>query len=139
MDERKSVYQSVDMSVGQLTGGKMTGVENTLINYATFIPPEPYSLEAMQCPRQSCRKWIYKDNKECEYCKYDIAAYWYRIDRERRKAFFDKRVKQFWSLGLGCLVIAYVLLHFTSSFLVGGLFIMGMIAVAVANSAKFEG
>ena len=139
MNERKTVYQSVDMSVGQLIGGKMTGVENTLINYSTFIPPEPYSAEAIQCPRQSCRKWIYKDNKECEYCKFDLADYWYRMDRDRRKAFFDKRVSQVWFIGLGCLAFAFVLLQFTSSIFVGMLFIIGMRAVAVANSAKFEG
>lgn len=138
MNERKIVYQSVDMNVENLAGGKMTGVENTLINYATFIPPEPYSAEAMQCPRESCGKWVYRDNKECEYCKYDLAAYWYRIDRERRKAFFDKRVSQIWCVGLGCLALAFVLLQFTSSLLVGVLFIVGMLAVAAANSARFE-
>ena len=87
MNERKTVYQSVDMSVGQLIGGKMTGVENTLINYSTFIPPEPYSAEAIQCPRQSCRKWIYKDNKEYEYCNFYLVYYFYLIYRDIVKPF----------------------------------------------------
>lgn len=138
MDE-KTIYQSVDMRVGEIkNGGKMIGYENNLINYATFIPPDPNSAEAMQCPRQSCRKWVYRDNKECEYCKFDLAAYWYRIDRDRRKAYFDKRINQIWFVGLGCLAFAFILLQFTSSILVGVLFIVGMLAVAAANSAKFQ-
>ncbi len=139
MGDYKTIHQNVDITVHNVGAGKVTGVENNLTNYSTFIPPEPYSAEAMQCPRLSCRKWVYHDNKECEYCKFDLDAYWYRIDRDRRKAFFDKRVMQIWCFGLGCLALAFVLLQFTSSLLVGLLFIVGMLGVAAANSAKFEG
>ena len=83
-------------------------------------------------------KRCYWDNKECEYCKYDIQAYWHRIDLQRRKAFFDKRVFQIYCVGFGCLAIAFVLLNFTSSLLVGLLFIVGLLAVSAASSARFQ-
>lgn len=139
MADYKTIHQNVDITVHDAAASKVTGIENHLTNYSTFIPPEPYSAEAMQCPRLSCGKWVYRDNKECEYCKFDLAAYWYRIDRDRRKAFFDKRVSQVLFIGLGCLALAFIFLQFTSSILVGGLFIIGLLAVAAANSAKFEG
>jgi len=130
--------QDVSIKVKTATKTKVVGIENNLTNYSTFIPPEPDSPEGMYCPRESCQRWVYRDNKECEYCKYDIQAYWYRIDLQRRKAFFDKRVFQIYCVGFGCLAIAFVLLNFTSSLLVGLLFIVGLLAVSAASSARFQ-
>ncbi|MFV5413874.1 hypothetical protein [Acinetobacter baumannii] len=86
MSERYRVNQQhVDINVVNPRKTKVVGVENHLTNYSTFIPPEPDSPEGMFCPRKSCRRWIYRDNKECEYCKYDIQAYWYRIQQRQNE------------------------------------------------------
>ncbi|MGB9040328.1 MAG: hypothetical protein WCC23_17720 [Acinetobacter calcoaceticus] len=139
MSERYRVNQQyVDIYVESPKKTKVVGIENNLTNYSTFIPPEPDSPEGMYCPRISCRRWIYRDNKECEYCKYDIRAYWYRIDLKRRKEFFDRRVNQMYYIGAGCLVLAFILLQFTSSIFVGLLFIVGLLIFAAASNAKFE-
>ena len=68
-------HQRVSISVKDSTKTKVVGIENNLTNYSAFIPPEPNSPEGMYCPRESCRRWVYRDNKECEYYKYDIQAY----------------------------------------------------------------
>lgn len=139
MSERYRINQQyVDINVANPKKTKVVGIENHLTNYSTFIPPEPNNPEGMYCPRESCRRWIYRDNKECEYCKYDIQAYWYRIDLRRRKAFFDKRVSQTYYTGVGCLVLTFILLQFTSSIFVGILFIVGLLTFAAASNAKFQ-
>ena len=131
-------HQRVSISVKDSTKTKVVGIENNLTNYSAFIPPEPNSPEGMYCPRESCRRWVYRDNKECEYCKYDIQAYWYRIDLQHRKAFFFFFVFQTYCVGFGCLATAFILLNFTSSLLIGVLFIVGLLALAVAGSARFQ-
>lgn len=84
MNERYEVKQQyVDINVANPRKTKVVGIENHLTNYSTFIPPEPNSPEGMYCPRASCRSWIYRDNKECEYCKYDIQAYWNRLQQRQ--------------------------------------------------------
>jgi hypothetical protein len=137
MSEQYRVNHQRVSSVKDSTKTKVVGIENNLTNYSAFIPPEPNSPEGMYCPRESCRRWVYRDNKECEYCKYDIQAYWYRIDLQHRKAFsirgFFKRIV------LDLVVwLPFILLNFTSSLLIGVLFIVGLLALAVAGSARFQ-
>lgn len=137
-EQYKVNQQHVSINVKHPTKTKVVGIENNLTNYSAFIPPEPDSPEGMYCPRESCQRWVYQDNKECEYCKYDIQAYWYRLDLQCRKAFFDKRVFQAYCIGFGCLISAFILLNFTSSIIVGLLFIAGLFAVSAASSARFQ-
>ena len=139
MNEHDKInQQNVNINVKNPTKTKVVGIENNLTNYSTCIPPKPDSPEGMFCPRDDCGGWMYWDNKECAYCKYDIQAYWYRIDLQHRKAFFDKRVFQTYCVGFGCLATAFILLNFTSSLLIGVLFIVGLLALAVAGSARFQ-
>jgi len=139
MNEHDKInQQNVNINVKHPTKTKVVGIENNLTNYSTFIPPKPDSPEGMFCPRDDCGGWIYWDNKECAYCKYDIQAYWYRIDLQRRKALFKKRVSQMYCFGFVCLALALILLNFTSSLVVGLLFIVGLLAVCTAGNARFR-
>ncbi len=40
--------------------------------------------------------------------------------------------------GVGCLVLTFILLQFTSSIFVGILFIVGLLTFAAASNAKFQ-
>ena len=51
---------------------------------------------------------------------------------------FDRRVSQMYYTGVGCLVLTFILLQFTSSIFVGILFIVGLLTFAAASNAKFQ-
>ena len=92
---------------------------------------------ALECPQ--CCKTTWMRTQKCVHCEYDIESYLYRIDRDRRKANFDKRVTQFYVAGSVFLGLSIILMQFTSSLIVALLFIIGLLIFSVASNAKFQG
>lgn len=99
-------------------------------------PPENHP-NAIECPQ--CWKLTWRGTQHCIHCEYDIEAYLYSLDRTRRKAFFDKRVSQFYIVGLILLGVSLILMQFTSSLVVAILFIIALVLVGMASNAKFQG
>ncbi len=99
--------------------------------------PDPDHPNAIECPQ--CWKTTWVGTEKCVHCEYDIKGYLYRIDRDRRKAEFDKRVTLSYVAGSFCLMVSIILMQFSSSLIVAILFIIGLLIFGAASSAKFQG